>query len=405
MIPPAEALARVLANCSPLPAERVPLLEATGRVLARPVRADRDLPPAARSAMDGFAVRAADLAAAPVELRLVGEVAAGASARPRVRPGTCVRIFTGANIPPGADAVAIVETTDEVAPDRIAFRAPVEPAENIFPRGENARKGQVLLEKGAFLGPMQVAVCASVGADPVSVVAQPRVGVICSGRELVDSTQRAAPHTERNSNGPALCAALALSGLAQCRVCALAEDDPRDLARKARRALKHCDVLLFVGGVSVGRYDFVPRVIADLGCTTIFHGVAMKPGKPILFARTAVRQLVFGLPGNPLSAMTGFHEFVLPALRKLSGLGEPHRPRLLVRVNRLPEIKLGGRTRFLPSRLRFDADGGAPVAEPVETHSSADLVAGGRCDGVLVLPVESGARDGLYEFHPWRMAL
>jgi molybdopterin molybdotransferase len=402
MVAPAEALSIILSHCCLQPVENVALAKALGRVLARPIRADRDMPPADRSTMDGYAVRADDLRSVPCELRLVGEVAAGSTSRSRVRPGTCVGIFTGANLPRGADAVAVVENTSEVSPAVICFRSKVERGENVLRRGTNARKGQVLLEKGARLGPQQIGVCASVGADVVNVYSQPRVGVLCTGEELVKVSARATRQSQRDSNGPALQAALNATGLARCKVFGVARDDPGVLRRKVREALKRSDVLLLVGGVSAGRYDFVPRVLKELGCREIFHGVAMKPGKPTLFALGPERQLVFGLPGNPLSALTGFYELVAPAVRKMSGLTGPPLAQMRVRLRSAIAAERTGRTRLCPAQLCFDPNDNVPAAVPVEMHGSADVVAGGRCDGMIVLPEDRAYEAGsIVEFHPW----
>jgi molybdopterin molybdotransferase len=352
--------------------------------------------------MDGYAVRAADLRTLPRELRLVGEIAAGSGARPRVRPGECVRILTGANVPPGADAVAMVESTEEVSPKVIRFRSRVAVGENILRRGCVARRGQVVLDRGARLGPQQIAVCASVGADPVSVFARPRVRVLCTGQELVSGSGRAARPAQRDSNGPALCAALQATGLARCKFLGIVEDDPKALRRTLRAALRDCDVLLTVGGISAGKYDFVPRALTDLGCREVFHGVAMKPGKPTLFALGPKRQMVFGLPGNPLSALTAFHEFVAPALRKMSGMRFPLPTRLLVRLYKRAVSDCADRTVFMPAQLLFDPSDGAPTAIPIEMRGSADVVAGGQCDGVIVLPEARTYKAGsVVEFHLW----
>ena len=421
MISPQEALSLVLSHCRLQPIETVALDQAVGRVLAQPVRADRDSPPADRSAMDGYAVRAADLAQAPRELRLVGEVAAGSPSRPRVKPGTCARILTGANVPPGADAIAIVETTEETGPGVIRFRDRVMRGQYVLRRGENTRRGHVLLEPGIRLGPQQIAVCAAFGAERVRVFVTPRVGVLCTGKELVGVSGRVARHAQRDSNGPALRAALQTCGLARCGVCGVVDDDPRVLRRRIRAALKTCDVLILVGGVSVGKYDCVPAALTALDCRTIFHGVSVKPGKPNLFAVGPGRQrgeplgkgkgkgagaqrqpLVFGLPGNPLSAVTGFYEFVLPALRVMTGLTGPPLTRIRVCLEAAVKEERCGRTRLVPARLRFDPDDDTPLAYPIEMHSSADVVAGGHADGVVVLPEERAYEAGsLVEFHPW----
>jgi len=406
MLSPTEALSMVLSHCRLRAVERVALETAVGRVMARPIHADRDLPPADRSTMDGYAVRADDLRSVPCELKLVGEIAAGSKSRPRVRPGACVRILTGANVPPGADSVAIVEGTSEVSPTVVCFRVKMDRGENILRRGEIARKGQVLLDKGTRLGPQQIAVCAAVGVDSVSVFVQSRVGVLCTGGELVAVSARAARHTQRDSNGPALRAALQATGLAQCKILGVVADDPLELRRKVRAVLKTCDILIVVGGVSVGKYDHVPRVLTDLGCREVFHGVAMKPGKPILFALGPNKQLVFGLPGNPLSALTGFFEFVAPALRKMSGLTAPLASKILVRLSSPVAFERTGRARYVPAQLHFDPDNGSPIVTPIEPHGSADVVAGGLCDGAVVLPEEKAYEPGsLVEFHPWGMVL
>jgi molybdopterin molybdotransferase len=402
MLTPTDALSLVLSRCKRQPIKTAALDNALGRILARPVRADRDLPPADRSTMDGFAVRADDLRTVPCELRLVGEVAAGSAARPRVGPATCARILTGANLPLGADSVAIVETTEEASPRAIRFHTKVACGQNIIRRGEHAQKGQVLLDKGTRLRAQQLAVCASVGMGKVAVYRRPRVGVLCTGRELVAPSARAGRHLQRDSNGPALRAALQATGLAECRVCGVVDDVPGQLRRRVRAALNTCDVVIVVGGVSVGKYDFVPAVLGEIGCRTVFHRVRMKPGKPILFALGPDKQLIFGLPGNPLSALTGFYEFVLPALKKVSGTDAEPLAKFDVRLAESVTPGPSGRIRYYPARLHFDPQGGAPMATPVENEQSADVVAGGRCDGVLVLPEEKTyARGSLIEFHPW----
>ena len=233
MITPEEAWRIVLKHVRPLRSVAMPLREAAGLCLAEDVRADRDQPPADRSAMDGYAVRSADLRRAPCSLRLVGEVAAGSAARPRVAPGTCVRILTGANVPPGADAVVMVEQTRERRGGVDVFSR-AEAGANILRRREEARKGEVLLRKGTILGPAQVGVCAAVGKARIKVFPRPRVAVVCTGAELRETGAKVRPHEMRNSNGPALCAALALSGHVGA-VHRRAPDDPERLTALLRR--------------------------------------------------------------------------------------------------------------------------------------------------------------------------
>ena len=400
MISPPEALAIVMENVAPLPAVRLPLQESLGHVLARAIRADRDLPPADRSAMDGYAVRAADLASCPSTLRLAGEVTAGSPLRPRVRPGTCERILTGANVPPGADAVVMVEQTSADG-DRITFHAAPKPGNNIFRRAENARKGEVLLPEGTVLSASAIGAAASSGHALVSVHRIPRVTVLCTGSELRRVGNKVGLHQERNSNGPALCAALGSWGFRSGRYATLT-DSLTVQTRRIMQAVKYYDVVLVVGGVSVGRYDWVSRAVEAADGKTLFHGVAMKPGKPLLMARFGGGTVLFGLPGNPLSALVGFHEFVLPALGRLSGVAaEACRPAIYAPLAANLSHK-GGMVRHMLARIRWQKSGA--VVEPVKSLSSADLVAGGKADGTIVLSPQAKTLPAgmLVEFRPWR---
>ncbi len=399
---PDQARAKILSYCRMQVREKVPLEQARGRILAQPIRADRDIPPADRSTMDGYAVRAEDLGSVPCELKLIGEVTAGSAARPRVAPGTCVRILTGANIPPGADAVAIVESTSEMGAGSIRFHASVRPGENVLPRASIARKGQILLDKGTRLDAPQIALCAVVGADPVPVIRRPRVGVVCTGEELVDgSAKPVAAHIQRDANGPALRAALESTETAECRILGIVGDRLPALRQRIARALSTCDVVLVSGGVSAGKYDLVPQALKDLGCRKIFHGVKVKPGKPLLFAQGPRRQLVFGLPGNPMSVLTGFHEFVAPALRKMTGCAEcgPRRERIRLAA---AVSNFSGRIYFAPVKLEPRGDERPLFAVPLASRGSADVLAGAQCNGVVVLADQREyAADEWVEYHPW----
>lgn len=390
----------VLRHVRPLKAIRKSLTDVAGCCLAEDVRADRDLPPADRSAMDGYAVRSDDLSSCPCKLRLVGEVAAGSSARPKVRPGCCVRVLTGANVPPGADTVVMVEQTSQTD-DVVTIKKPVEAGANIRKRGEEAAKGAILLTKGTLLGPAQIGLCASVGKAGPRVHPRPRVAVLCTGEELRDATQRVQAHELRDSNGPALQAALRAHGCAEATH-QVVPDDPTILASMLRQAAVEHDVIVLTGGVSVGKYDYVPDAVTGIGAIIRFHGVRMKPGKPGLYATLRGRCHIFGLPGNPLSVLTGFHEFVLPALRRMSGVAvEDCRPSLRVPLSR-PVCAKSGRTEFMLARLVWDRSW--PSAIPLKSHGSADLVAGTQADGAVVIPanVRELPAGTLVEFRPWR---
>jgi molybdopterin molybdotransferase len=400
LLAPKKALALILGRVRPLRPAPMPLERATGLCLAQDVRADRDMPPADRSAMDGYAVRAADLATTPRSLRLVGEIAAGSAARPRVRPGTCARILTGASVPPGADTVVPVEETAEDG-DLVTILAAGAIGSHIRRRGEERRKGDVLVGRGTMLGPVQVGLCAAAGRGRVAAIPLPRVTVLCTGEELRRPGQSVGTHELRDSNGPALVAALrGAAGIVAEN--SLVSDDPEATASAIRRALRDHEVVLLTGGVSVGKYDFVPQALARIGATVRFHGVNMKPGRPLLYATGTGGRHIFGLPGNPLSVLTGFYEFVLPALRRLSGMA-PEACQSSLRV-RLAGRRIEGdeRVRCVPARLQWGA--GAPRATPLRFQGSADLAAANLADGVVIVPAgRAGARpgDGV-EFRPWR---
>lgn len=400
MLDPHQAWALIAADLRPLPPIRLALGAGAGHVLAEDVRADRDLPPADRSAMDGYAVRSADLQVCPCLLKFVGEVAAGSSARPRVAPGTCARIMTGANIPPGADSVVMVEDTKEVG-NLVEIRSGVKPGANILRCGEDARKRQVLIRKGDVLDASRIGVCAAVGRAEIKVFRRPRITVLCTGAELRDPEDTVRPYQVRNSNGPALCAALALRRFDNVTYLALPDKVGR-LAIALRQACLRYDVILLTGGMSVGKYDLVRQTIEQIGAAVRLHGVAMKPGKPFLFATLPGNRAIFGLPGNPLSALTGFHEFVLPALRLMSGVN-PHacRPSLCLPLGSGLTSK-GGRVRYILGRLSLGETMSCVV--PVESRSSADLVSAGRADGAIVVPANiTRMRTGeIVEFRPWR---
>jgi molybdopterin molybdotransferase len=371
-----------------------------GRCLAQDVRADRDMPPADRSAMDGYAVRASDLAAGECSLRLAGEVAAGEPARIRVRPGACVRILTGASLPPGADTVVPVESTSEDGP-MVRILARERRGAHIRRRGEESRKGDVLVPRGTVLGAVQIGLCAAAGRSRVAVVPLPRVAVLCTGGELRRAGDRVRAQETRDSNGPALLAALRGRGFAQVTH-RLVPDDPEATARALERALESCPLVAVTGGVSVGRYDFVPEALRRIGAAVRFHGVNMRPGRPLLYATLPGNRHVFGLPGNPLSVLTGFHEFVLPALRRLSGVAaEACQAALWVR---LAGERLDGapHVRCVLGRLNWRA--GGPTATPLDFRGSADLAAANRADGVVIVPAgSSGVAPGeSVEFRPWR---
>ena len=400
LIPHPKALKMVLSNVRPLKPRRMALDKVLGCRLAEAVRSDRDQPPTDRSAMDGYAVRAADLRRVPARLRLVGEVAAGGAARLCVRPGTCAAVLTGACIPPGADAVVPVEHTRPDGDAVIVCIAP-QPGASIRNRGEEAARGDVLLPRGRRLGPAEIGVCAMVGKKMVRIHPRPRIAVLCTGAELRDTGDRVGPHQLRDSNGPALVAALAEQGIGDV-LRTIVPDDPAAIAAAIRKAFRTHEVVIITGGVSVGRYDFVPEAIQRIGGKIRFHGVNMKPGRPQLYATRPGNRHAFGLPGNPVSVLTGFYEFALPALRRLGGApaSECH-PMARLRLS-APARSKGNRASFVLARRVQTEEG--PAAAPVTSAGSADLIAACGADGVIVIP--EGTRKlpvgAMVEFHAWK---
>ena len=397
---PDAAWRRILDAVKPGRAARVPLDRCGNRYLARPVRADRDVPAADRAAMDGYAVHAADT---PGTLRVVGEIAAGSAARPALRAGECARIFTGANVPPDADAVIAFEDTEPAPPDAVIARIAVPRGRHIVRRGEFARRGDTLLDAGVCLDPAAIGVCAAVGCTAPWVCPAPAIAVVSTGSELRAADGPVGPQQIRDSNGPTICAALAAQGFgraAHFRV----RDDRDALRRRLAAAVRRYEVTIVSGGVSVGDYDWVPDVLRALGARIRYHGIAMKPGKPQLFATLGKDRYLFGLPGNPLSALVGLHEFVLPALRRLTGCPEAVcRPALRLPLA-APVQGRGPRRLYVPAR-RAPSPRGTAIA-PLPTAVSADFVSAARADGVIVMPdgVTALPAGALVEFRPWRLS-
>jgi len=377
-----DALSIVLSEVTTLPAEGVVLAEALGRVLAEDVASDRDLPPFDRSAMDGYAVRAADVAAAPVALEVVGEVRAGQWPAFVVGPGQAARIMTGAPVPKGADAVQQVERTQPLDEFRVTVRAAVAAGANVAPRGSEVGAGEAVLAAGRVLDPAAIAVLASVGKDRVRVARRPIVAVLVTGDEIVGVAVRPAPGQIRNSNGPTVAAQARLAG-ADVRLLGVAGDREEAIADALRLGLD-ADVLVVSGGVSAGDYDLVEPALTDLGATFLFTKVAIKPGAPLVFGRLG-RTLVFGLPGNPVSAQATFDLFVRPALLKMQGARVLSRPRVPVEL--LAGIKnRSGRKSHVPARVRFES--GRLVARPVRSMGSGDLVAHARANALVIVEAD-----------------
>lgn len=331
MISPDEALRFIYDHAPVLGAEKVPLARSVDRVLAEDVRAAAALPPFDNSAMDGFALRAADLEGAtperPVELTVRETVRAGETGRLEVGPGEAARIMTGAPLPRGADSVVMLEATAPGAPGKVRMTGATRLRSHVRAAGEDVAAGSLLLGKGALLRPYDVALLAAQGITEVAAVRLPRVAVLATGDELVDHREEPAYGRIRNSNGPALLAALSRWG-ASVEDLGIAPDEPAALRAALDAALPRADVLVVTGGVSVGDFDCTKSVFAALGAREVFWKTAIKPGKPLYFgvleAAGAPAKLAFGLPGNPVAALVCLEEFVRPALETLQGYAPRH---------------------------------------------------------------------------------
>lgn len=385
MISVAEHLDSVLSVVQPLSPIELGLMDAHGCVLTEDVVAPAPLPGFDNSAMDGYAVRLDDVAAAtettPVVLPVTGDVAAGPASPLRVQPGVCVRIMTGAMVPAGADAVVPVEWTDGGVA-RVQVRRAPRPGAHIRRAGEDVAAGDTVLTADTHLGSAQIGLAAAVGRSRLGVRPRPRVVVVSTGSELVEPGEPLSPGRIADSNSPALTAAAIEAGAIAYRV-GIVPDDPRRLARTLEDQLVRADVLVTSGGVSVGAYDVVKEVLSRLG-TVDFVEVAMQPGKPQAFGTLGRDGTpVFGLPGNPVSALVSFEAFVRPALRKMLGATPIERPR--VRAVALAELTSPpGRRSYL--RVLLEVRDGAYVVSPVSGAGSHLLAGMTRANALAVVP-------------------
>jgi len=378
-----EALVLVLDGLAPLGPERVPLAEAAGRVAAEPARSAVDLPPFDRSAMDGYAVRAADTAPG-VPLRLAAGVAAGEVASATLEPGMAAPVSTGAAIPPGADTILqselAVERDGTVAPERA-----LEPGTHVRIRGEDLHAGDELAPAGSVLTLPRISALASAGVGDVAVHRRPRLDLIVTGSELLPLGAPPEPGRIHESNGLMVRLLAARAGAEVVDHGVIGDD--REATRSAVADGLQGDVLVVSGGVSVGPHDHVKPAFEDNGVDELFWRVRIKPGKPLWFGRRG-GTLVFGLPGNPLSTIVCFCMFIEPALRRLAGEADA-RPRLEAGRLTTAARASDGRTTFLTSTLRSGADG-VLEATPTERQGSHMTGALGESDGFAVAPEEAG---------------
>lgn len=371
----------VMSRARPAGTEHAGLHEALHRILAEDVRADMDMPPFDKSAMDGYACRRADL---EQELAVLETVQAGSPPSRAIGPGECAKIMTGAMLPEGADCVFMVEYAEEPRPGAVRFTGG-RTADNICLRGEDFRGGDVLVRAGTRLAPQHIAVLASAGCARPRVYRRARVGIIATGSELVEPAQQPGPGQIRCSNGSQLYAQ-ALRADAQPTSYGIAPDTERDIGAALARALAENEVVLLSGGVSKGDFDFVPDIMRRHGIEILFDSIAMKPGRPTTFG-VSRENYCFGLPGNPVSTFIQFEALVKPFLYKLMGHDHLEMQPLLPLAARV-DAGRAGRASWVP--VDIGADG---LVRPVEYHGSAHIHALCRADGLIVVPADTGVLE------------
>ena len=370
----------------PRKTESIALSQALGRVLARPVLADRDQPPFHRSTRDGFACRARDTYRL---LQVIGQIRAGDpydSNRPALAEGEAIEIMTGAPVPRGADCVVMIEHVvhdSEAGSIQLAQGRSIQAGENIVRAGAEARRGATVLYAGTRLAPAHLAVAAACGAASLMVYCPPRIAILATGDELVDVEASPLPHQIRNSNSYSLAAQVTSAGAQPMRL-PIAKDDPQNIQSYLRQALDS-DMLLLSGGASIGKYDFAEEALLALGAEFFFTGALIQPGRPVVFGRlphAAGPKYFFALPGNPVSTLVTFAVFAHPLLCALAG-DDTAVPRFAqAALASTVEVK-PGLTRFLPASL---SGGIAPEVHALEWHGSGDLASAASANCFLVVP-------------------
>ena len=383
MLTTAEARASILSSMPAFAPEKTPVAAANGRILRQSVRAERDQPPFDRVMMDGIALSFADFEKGIRRFPIQAMQAAGDEAL-ALQSGKCIEIMTGASLPQNADCIVPVERIsieDDLAV--IDEDYPAESGRFIHARASDHAIGAELLTPGKRITPLDIAIVASAGLTEIEATRKPVIRVISTGNELVPAGQSIAPHQIRLSNGPAIQAMLDARGYPDCDHEHLV-DDPEVLRERIRKHLDAADVLILSGGVSMGKADYVPAVLAELGVNVVFHKVSQRPGKPLWFGTGPQGQTVFALPGNPVSALVCCRHYVIPALDAASGLTAPP-----------PEFaSLGADVRFEPDLTCFQPvrvlsnAAGQVLAIPVKTNTSGDFTALSATDGYVELAKE-----------------
>lgn len=370
MITAKQAMAMILKHAKPLGTERISISNALGRVLAEDIYSDMDLPPFTKSMMDGFAINSKD---ASEVFEIIEDIPAGKAPRKKIKKGQCARIMTGAMLPAGANKVVMVEKTTLVSKTKMRLTTE-DSKSNISPKGEDVKKGEIILTQGTKIRPQEVAMLASVGKNKIKVLRQPKVAVISTGSELVEPDRKPKTSQIRNSNGSMLLVQLKRRGL-DAKYLGIAKDSYAATKKLIKKALTQADLLIMSGGVSVGDYDFVREVLKSCGVKIHFYKVAIKPGKPTVFG-TKGKKLVFGLPGNPVSVLVIFELFAVPAIDRITGrqTGPKFTKMKVLKDFKRRDIK---REQYYPVLISRRG------ATPIEFHGSAHIQALTQAEGIM----------------------
>ncbi len=398
MITVAEALKIILESGSTFGTQTIPVENAQTYVLVNDVKSDRPIPPFNRVAMDGFAVRSSDFTSETVDLKITGRIQTGVSSRMIVNSGEAVQIMTGAPCPEGADAVVKIENATILGETVRLQEAKMKPGLNIAAMGEDAEEGKILIKAGTPLTTAGIAICASVGIPRVEVFRKPGVRIISTGTEIVPPSEKPLSHQIRDCNSYSL-RAMSRSNILESRFIGIGEDDIPVLNSMIREGLES-EIMLLSGGVSMGEFDHVPKLLAENGVNKLFHNVKVKPGKPLWFGKTDNGSHVFGLPGNPVSVQTCFRIFVEPLIRKLSGYTNPEH-----RFLRLPLLEdtrsKSQRENYMPGELVVSEN--ATSVKPIYIRGSGDYSNFEPSQGLFAFPAEKKLLEAgeLVYFLPW----
>jgi molybdopterin molybdotransferase len=392
VIPLADVQARILESVAPLPPVTVALAEALGLATAEPVTATEPVPPFANTAVDGYAVQAADTAGAsagaPVRLQVVGELPAGRAPTVSVGAGEAIRIMTGAPVPGGADAIVMVEDT-EVDGDSVLVGRPAQPGDHVRPAGGDLAPGAGVFPAGTVLGGAHLGVLASLGYAEVKVVRRPRVAVMSTGDELTPAGEPLSPGRIRDSNRPMLLALVAQAGCEPVDL-GIARDEEADISGRLERAVATCDALVTSGGVSVGDYDLVKAVLDRMGDLR-WYQVAIKPAKPLAFGLVGGKP-AFGLPGNPVSSHVSFELFARPALLQM--MGHAHRFRPVAQAEAAEDLRRRPDGKLHLDRARIWREGGRQLVSRTGVQASNVLSAMALANGLALIPDGPGVAAG-----------